>query len=176
MKKTKTKNKALMLAGVLAAGAFLGGCQTNPGVVNWDKKIDSSAPVVQEWTSQDALIKSGITGYPFYYDGEITLAEESDLAVWQDDNFFYQTQGSFKTRAIFGIDKELKTWEAIRGTSHKTSMIPLIVDTLSDSNEYSDVRNARYWVLYLLESELSGRTLLTVVNPENNLIHGFISF
>jgi hypothetical protein len=175
MSNPKSNSRGLILTIAFLGGFILTGCQTHQANTDWPLLISKTDQTVEHWTEQNHLIKEGVTSYPFYYDGETVLQNSDNLNVWQDENFFYKSTGTYKTTAIFGIERDSKSWELIQGETRKTDLLPLIVDQMSTSSIFSSANETNQWVVYLLESSVSGRTLLAVVNPENGKIQGFLT-
>lgn len=174
--KSKTPSfRSLTVGAMLLGSVFLSGCQTTNHGVDWPRLIDENEPQVMAWTSQSELLQSGVTTYPFYYDGETILDDTDSLKVWQDANFFYRSEGTFKTVAVFGINRSVGSWSILRGKSHKDHLLPLLADQLNELKGPDDSEMPEHWLAFLLESDESGRTLLALVNPEDHRIQGFLS-
>lgn len=175
MRKLKNNSRAISFLAAATAGLILSGCQSQPTGIDWSGMLADNHTVVSSWTSQSSLVKDGVTALPFYYDGETIIVEPESFKVWQDENFFYQSEGTYESVAVFGIDNRDGTWALIDGGSHKTHLMPLLVDELNALSTQQMDGKPDQWLVFLLESEQSGRTILAVVNPEDHKIQGFLS-
>lgn len=175
MKKYESLSKLRTFLSIATVGVVLSGCQSQPTGIEWDKMISESHPVVTTWTSQSSLVKEGVTSLPFYYDGETIIVDQKGLNVWQDANFFYRSEGTYESVAVFGIDNVTGSWTLIEGASHKTHLMSLLVDELDSLRTNEMEGRPDQWLVFLLESEQSGRSILAVVNPEDHKIQGFLS-